>query len=110
MPFPDDSFDTVFASFVFCSVVRPVQGLREAYRVLKSGGRLRLLEHQRPPTPVLASLFDRVNPLAVRLSGANINRHTDVNVAQAGFEEVSSIRLEPLGIVRLITASKLEEA
>src|SRR5215469_8878447 len=34
LPFADASFDTVIATFVFCSVPDPVQGLREAARVL----------------------------------------------------------------------------
>lgn len=38
LPFADDSFDTVIATFVFCSVPDPVQGLREAARVLVPGG------------------------------------------------------------------------
>jgi len=110
LPFPDGSFGTVFTAFVFCSVADPVLGLREAYRVLEPGGQLRLLEHQRPPTRVLGQLFDRLNPLAVRRSGANVNRRTDANVCLAGFEGVSSERLEPLGIVRLITAHKPEKS
>jgi phosphatidylethanolamine/phosphatidyl-N-methylethanolamine N-methyltransferase len=30
LPFPDDSFDTVVATCVFCSVPNPVQGFRES--------------------------------------------------------------------------------
>ncbi len=110
LPFPDGSFGTVFAAFVFCSVADPVLGLREAYRVLEPGGQLRLLEHQRPPNRVLGQLFDRLNPLAVRLSGANVNRRTDANVRLTRFEGVSSEGIEPLGIVRLITAHKPEKS
>lgn len=110
LAFRDGSFGTVFAAFVFCSVADPVLGLREAYRVLQPGGQLRLLEHQRPPNRVLGRLFDRLNPLAVRLSGANVNRRTDANVRLAGFKGVTSEGLEPLGIVRLITARKPEKS
>jgi ubiquinone/menaquinone biosynthesis C-methylase UbiE len=48
LDFADHSFDTVFATFVFCSVPDPVMGLRELRRVCKPEGRLLLLEHMRP--------------------------------------------------------------
>ena len=102
LPFEDGSFDVVLATTVFCSVADPVQGLREIKRVVKPGGELRLLEHQRPDQPALAKLFDLLNLLAVRLSGANINRQTDANVQEAGFVEVTSKSLGTFGIVRLI--------
>jgi len=82
---PDVAFDTVFATFVFCSVPDPVQGLKELRRVCKPGGRLLLLEHMRPGNPVLGALFDFFNPIAVRLGGANINRRTIDNVEKAGW-------------------------
>ncbi len=96
----------VVATTVFCSVADPIKGLRELHRVLKPDGQLRLLEHQRPPGRLLAKLFDWLNPLFVMLSGANINRTTDANVALSGFTGVRSKKLGPLGIVRFITAYK----
>src|SRR3990170_4366186 len=47
LDFPDASFDAVVATFVFCSVPDPVAGVREVRRVLRSGGKLLLLEHVR---------------------------------------------------------------
>ena len=47
MSFPDDTFDEVLATFVFCSVPDPVLGLKEALRVTKPDGKLYLLEHMR---------------------------------------------------------------
>jgi ubiquinone/menaquinone biosynthesis C-methylase UbiE len=38
--FPDHYFDTIFATFVFCSVPDPVAGLRELRRVCKPDGKL----------------------------------------------------------------------
>jgi ubiquinone/menaquinone biosynthesis C-methylase UbiE len=37
LAFPDDTFDAAVATLVFCSVERPVVGLREVRRVLKPG-------------------------------------------------------------------------
>lgn len=45
LPFPDDSFDTVVASIVFCTILDPEAALDEAARVLRADGELRFLEH-----------------------------------------------------------------
>ncbi len=86
LAFPDNSFDTVFATFVFCSVPDPVSGLRELRRVCKPEGRLLLLEHMRPGNPFLGVLFDLINPMVVRMMGANINRRTMDNIRKAGWK------------------------
>ena len=86
LEFPDQSFDTVFATFVFCSVPDPVAGLRELRRVCKPDGKLLLLEHMRPGNFVLGFIFDVLNPLIVRMMGANINRRTIDNILQAGWQ------------------------
>jgi ubiquinone/menaquinone biosynthesis C-methylase UbiE len=103
LDFPDGRFDCVVASFVFCSVPDPVAGLKEALRVLKPGGVLLLLEHVRSENPLLGKLMDVLNPVVVRLAGANINRHTAENVRAAGFAEVVVARRMG-AIVRLIEA------
>jgi ubiquinone/menaquinone biosynthesis C-methylase UbiE len=86
LAFADDCYDAVFATFVFCSVPDPVLGLRELLRVCKPQGRLLLLEHMRPGNPILGLLFDLLNPLVVRMMGANINRRTIENVQKAGWQ------------------------
>ena len=86
LAFPDHFFDNVFATFVFCSVPDPVLGLKELRRICKPDGRLFLLEHMRPGNPVLGFLFDLLNPLVVRMMGANINRMTIDNIKSAGWQ------------------------
>lgn len=102
LQFPDNIFDTVVTTCVFCSVPNPVLGLREIARVLKPTGRAVLLEHVRSETP-LGIVMDLLNPLVVRMSGANINRRTVENVRRAGLvmEGVDSFLFN---IVKLIVA------
>ncbi len=104
--FAGQRFDSVIATFVFCSVPDPVLGLREIRRVLRPGGRLYLLEHVRAENAVMGWIMDRINPIAVRLSGANINRRTVDNVRAAGFD-VRSVESHA-GVVRVIEAAPLQ--
>lgn len=103
LAFPDNCFDTVFATFVFCSVPDPVQGLRELRRVCKPDGRLLLLEHVRPGNKLLGILFDALNPLIVRMMGANINRRTVDNIRKAGWH-IQTERNLTSDVVRMIEA------
>ena len=84
LPYPDDRFDTVTASCVFCSVADPVQGLREAARVSRPGGQVLLYEHVRPTNPLLGRIADVASPLSRRTFGPELNRRTEENVTKAG--------------------------
>lgn len=99
LPFRDDAFDAAVATFVFCSVPDPTLGLREVRRV--TSGKVHLLEHVRAANEVVGKMMDLMNPIAVRMSGANINRETIKNVESAGIE-VESVDSSALGIVKLI--------
>jgi ubiquinone/menaquinone biosynthesis C-methylase UbiE len=103
LDFADHTFDAAVATFVFCSVPDPVRGLRELGRVVRPGGDIWLLEHLRIDCPLIGTLMDLLNPLVVRIVGANINRRTVENVRRAGLEivEVENLRGE---LVKLIHA------
>ena len=104
LTFEENSFDAALATFVFCSVPDPVQGLNELSRVVKPEGRILLLDHVRVDRPIVGRLMDLLNPLVVRLSGANINRRTVDNVRRAGLVIERVEDLAPMGLVKLIVA------
>ena len=105
MEFPDNSYDTVVATFVFCSVPDSIKGLMEVERVCQPGGKVLLLEHVLSANRVLAWLMNVVNPVVVRVMGPNINRRTVENVVKSGLivEKVTNLAA---GIFKLIEARK----
>ncbi len=105
LEFEDRAFDSVVATTVFCSVPDPILGLKEVERVCRPGGKLVLLEHVLSANFILGRLMNIVNPLAVRMSGANITRRTAENVGKSGLvvEQVTDLWL---GVFKLIEARK----
>ena len=58
LPFPDNTFDAYTISFGIRNVTRPQTALDEAFRVLKPGGRLMVLEFSQIPVPLLQQAYD----------------------------------------------------
>ncbi|CAG0936142.1 demethylmenaquinone methyltransferase / 2-methoxy-6-polyprenyl-1,4-benzoquinol methylase [Thermoflexales bacterium] len=106
LAFPDETFDAVVATLVFCSVERPVVGLREVRRVLKPGGRLHLIEHVRSPHRWLGRLQDKLNPRWYAWAeGCHLNRDTEAHVRTGGFE-IESVLANYLGLIKTMVARK----
>lgn len=109
LPFEDDAFDTVIATFVFCNVSDPIRGFQEISRVLKPGGRAHFLEHMIPHKPWKARLFDRLNPFVFHTIGDHINRRTVENIIRGDLEIQRVISVTSDGVVRLIIAKAKKE-
>lgn len=59
LPFEDDSFDVYTISFGIRNVTDPQKALSEAYRVLKPGGRIMVLEFSHIPNNLLQWFYDK---------------------------------------------------
>ncbi|EAU48174.1 MULTISPECIES: bifunctional demethylmenaquinone methyltransferase/2-methoxy-6-polyprenyl-1,4-benzoquinol methylase UbiE [Salipiger] len=58
LPFPDSTFDVYTISFGIRNVTRPQEALNEAFRVLKPGGRLMVLEFSQIPNDMMQKAYD----------------------------------------------------
>jgi len=99
LDFPDESFDTVIGTLVFCTIGDPARALAEVRRVLKPGGEFRFLEHVRAKNRIGAAAQDAIRPLWSRLGGGcNPNRDTLALIRVAGFETtaVRNVKVGPL--------------
>lgn len=87
LPYPDDSFDVVVSSLVFCSVNDPVQTLRELQRVLRPGGVMHMREHICPHGKFWASVAHAFTPVQRRLfSNCHLDRPTLDTMTAEGWQ------------------------
>lgn len=77
LPFPDNSFDVYTISFGIRNVTRPQDALNEAFRVLRPGGRLMVLEFSQIPNPALQWAYDRYSFNLIPLMGQLIANDRD---------------------------------
>ena len=101
LPFAADSFDAAFATLVFCSVASPQAAFAELRRVVRSGGKIVLLDHVRP-SGLLGPLFDLFNLLTVPLFNDHMNRRTTELAKSAGLKVVE-VKRKAWGIINLVT-------
>ena len=103
MSFPDDSFDQVFTSCTFCSVPRPVEGLKALTRVLKPGGELHMFEHTGSHIFPFNLMMKLMSPLASKF-GPETDRDTVANVKAAGFEikEINHVFLDTVKTIHAV--------
>jgi ubiquinone/menaquinone biosynthesis C-methylase UbiE len=74
LDYPDSSFDTVVATLLLSTIPDPRRACAEAWRVLRPGGQLLLLDHVRSPVAPVRWIQRLLDPLASRLYHVHLQR------------------------------------
>jgi ubiquinone/menaquinone biosynthesis C-methylase UbiE len=105
LDFPDESFDTVTCTLGFCTIPDTRGAAAEAFRVLRPGGQLLLLEHVRSPVPTVRGGQRLLDPLAVRFEADHLLREPVDYLPGVGFE-IDEVKRSKSGIVERLRAHK----
>ncbi len=77
LPFAENSFDTVVATLVFCTIPNPEKAMEEIIRVCKPGGKILFFEHIKMDNDFLAALQEVLTPGWKKIcDGCCLNRDT----------------------------------
>ncbi|TDK60802.1 class I SAM-dependent methyltransferase [Bacillus salipaludis] len=77
LPFADNTFDTVVATLVFCTIPNPERAMLEMKRVSKPDGKILLFEHVKMENRVLAALQEGLTPVWKKIcDGCCLDRDT----------------------------------
>ena len=105
LEFDDESFDTVTCTLGFCTIPDTTTAAREAFRVLRPGGVLLMMEHVRSPAPIVKGGQRLLEPLAVRFEADHLLREPLDYLPDVGFE-IDDVKRSKWGIVERLRAHK----
>ncbi len=77
LPFADNSFDVYTISFGIRNVTRVQDALNEAYRVLRPGGRLMVLEFSQIPNDLMQKVYDAYSFNVIPVMGQIVAKDRD---------------------------------
>ena len=105
LDFPDESFDTVTCTLGFCTIPDTRAAAAEAFRVLRPGGQLLMLEHVRSPAAIVRGGQRLLEPLAVRFEADHLLREPLDYLPDVGFA-IDEVQRSKWGIVERLRAHK----
>ena len=105
LDFADESFDAVTCTLGFCTIPDTRAAAGEAFRVLRPGGQLLMLEHVRSPAPIVRGVQRLLEPLAVRFEADHLLREPLDYVPSVGFV-IDDVQRSKWGIVERLRALK----
>ncbi len=103
---PDASADTVLSTFTFCTIPDPLAAAREAYRVLRPGGRFVLAEHGPTTSALGRAVMRMIEPPMIRLVADHLTRDPVPYLTDAGFTVAQVHRSGPGGSAFRVLAHK----
>jgi ubiquinone/menaquinone biosynthesis C-methylase UbiE len=109
LEFPDESFDTVTCTLGFCTIPDTHAAAAEAFRVLRPGGHLLMMEHVRSPAPIVRGGQRLLEPLAVRFEADHLLREPLDYLPGVGFQ-IAEVERSKWGIVERLRAIKPRQA
>lgn len=108
LPFKDASFDTVVCTYSLCNVPDVSDAVSEMKRVLKTGGRLILVDHIRSTSPPILWLQRLIEFFESRTEGEYMTRRPLVEVQARGFQILARDRMRA-GVIERLVALKPNE-
>ncbi len=105
LTFPEDHYDCITASCVFCTVPDPILGLQNLLRVLKPDGKAIFIEHMKTDNPLINAFLYAMNIMSTRMLGTSMIRETEKNIRNAGFT-VLSVKGYLFNVVKVIVATR----
>ncbi len=100
---PDDSHDSALVTFSLCTIPDPGLALREARRVVRSGGRVHILEHGLAPEDSVRRWQRRLEPVQRAVAGGcHLTRDIPALVESSGWhvEQMEQAYLPGPGVSR----------